>query len=53
LLPSAVKSCASSAVAVISAGSGQLNPAAASRRKVNRTVDGATPSRRAGHTCGL
>jgi hypothetical protein len=34
-------------VSVISAGNGQLNPALASRFKVNRTVDGATPTRRA------
>jgi hypothetical protein len=47
LVPTAVNSCASSAVSVSSADSGQLSPAAASRRKVNRTVDGATFSRRA------
>src|SRR4029077_17355671 len=34
-------------LSVISAGNGQLNPALASRFKVNRTVDGATPTRRA------
>jgi hypothetical protein len=38
---------ASSAVSVISAGNGQSNPALASRFKVNRIVDGATPTRRA------
>src|SRR5205085_1205788 len=37
----------SSALSVISAGNGQLNPALASRFKVNLTVDGATPTRRA------
>jgi len=41
------RSAASSALSVISAGNGQLNPALASRFKVNRTVDGATPTRRA------
>ena len=35
----------SSALSVISAGNGQLNPALASRFNVNRTVDGATPTR--------
>jgi hypothetical protein len=34
-------------VSVIAPGNGQLNPALASRFKVNRTVDGATPIRRA------
>jgi len=34
-------SAVSSALSVISAGNGQLNPAMASRFKVNRTVDGA------------
>src|ERR1700761_2334233 len=34
-------------MSVISPGNGQLNPALASRFKVNRTVDGATPTRRA------
>jgi hypothetical protein len=47
LVPTAVNSRASSAVSVSSADSGQLSPAAASRRKVNRTVDGATFSRHA------
>src|SRR5271170_1929723 len=36
-----------SALSVISAGNGQLNPALANRFRVNRTVDGATPTRRA------
>jgi len=31
----------------MSAGNGQLSPAAASRFSVSRTVDGATPTRRA------
>jgi len=47
LVPTAAKSAASSALSVISAGNGQLNPALASRFNVNRTVDGATPTRRA------
>src|SRR6516162_2657325 len=34
-------------MSVISAGNGQLNPAVASRFNVNRTVDAATPTRRA------
>src|SRR5438045_6562186 len=34
-------------LSVISPGNGQLNPARASRFNVNRTVDGATPTRRA------
>src|SRR6516165_1635128 len=46
-VPAAANSAVSSALSVISAGNGQLNPALASRFKVNRTVDGATPSRRA------
>jgi hypothetical protein len=54
LVPTAAKSAASSALSVISAGNGQLNPALASRFKVNRTVDGATPTpsgrRRPSHT---
>ena len=37
----------SSALSVISAGNGQLNPALASCFNVNRTVDAATPTRRA------
>src|SRR6516164_3236059 len=47
LVPAAANSAVSSAVSVISAGNGQLNPALASRFKVNRTVDGETPTRRA------
>jgi hypothetical protein len=47
LVPTAANSAASSASSVISAGNGQLNPALASRCSVNRTVDGATPTRRA------
>jgi hypothetical protein len=43
LVPAAANSAVSSAVSVISAGNGQLNPALASRFKVNRTVDSATP----------
>src|SRR5207302_2646395 len=43
----AANSAVSSAVSVISPGNGQLNPALASRFNVNRTVDGATPTRRA------
>src|SRR3984893_3380732 len=46
-VPAAANSAASSAVSVISAGNGQLNPALASLFNVNRTVDGATPTRRA------
>jgi hypothetical protein len=46
-LPAAVKSCASSAASVSSAGNGQPSPATASRFNVSRTVDGATPTRRA------
>src|SRR6516164_3099250 len=46
-VPAAANSAVSSAVSVISAGNGQLNPALASRFKVNRTVDGETPTRRA------
>jgi hypothetical protein len=42
-----VKSCSSSAVSVISGGNGQPSPAAASRFNVSRTVDDATPTRRA------
>jgi len=42
-----VKSCASSAASVSSAGNGQPSPATASRFNVSRTVDGATPTRRA------
>src|SRR5215469_346351 len=38
---------ASSTLSVISAGNGQFKPAVASRFNVNRTVDGATPTRRA------
>jgi hypothetical protein len=34
-------------VSVSSAGNGQLNPALASRFRVSRTVEGATPTRRA------
>src|SRR5580700_10328680 len=47
LVPAAANSADSSAASVISAGNGQLNPALASRFNVNRTVDGATPTRRA------
>ena len=47
LVPAAANSAVSSAVSVISAGNGQLNPALASRLKVNRTVDGATRTRQA------
>src|SRR5215467_5153006 len=46
-MPAAANSAVSSARSVISAGNGQLNPALVSRFKVNRTVDGATPTRRA------
>ena len=46
-MPAAANSAASSTLSVISAGNGQLNPALASRFNVNRTVDGATPTRRA------
>ena len=42
-----MKSCASSAASVSSAGNGQPSPATASRFNVSRTVDGATPTRRA------
>jgi hypothetical protein len=35
------------AVLITAAGNGQLSPAAASRIRVSRTVDGATPTRRA------
>src|SRR5262249_1896190 len=41
----AANSVASSAASVISAGNGQLSPVLASRFNVNRTVDGATPTR--------
>jgi hypothetical protein len=47
LVPTAANSAASSAASVISAGNGQRNPALASFFNVNRTVDGATPTRRA------
>jgi hypothetical protein len=47
LVPAAANRAVSNAVSVISAGSGQLNPALASRCNVKRTVDGATPPRRA------
>jgi hypothetical protein len=47
LVPTAVKSRASSAASVISPGSGQPSPAMASRCQVKRTVDGARFSRRA------
>src|ERR1700740_1387346 len=47
LVPAAANSAVSSAVSVISAGNGQLNPALASRFNVTRTVDDATPTRRA------
>jgi DDE family transposase len=47
LVPTAARRAASSAMSVNSAGNGQPNPALASRFKVNRTVDGATPTRRA------
>src|ERR1700747_2464483 len=47
LVPAAANSAVSSALSVISAGNGQLNPAVASRFNVNRTVDGAPPTRRA------
>jgi hypothetical protein len=47
LVPATANSAVSSALSVISAGNGQLNPAVASRFNVNRTVDGATPTRRA------
>src|SRR3984893_3328672 len=47
LVPAAANSAVSSAVSVISAGNGQLNPPVVSRFNVNRTVDGATPTRRA------
>jgi hypothetical protein len=47
LLPIAANNAASSALSVISAGNRQLSPALASRFSVNRTVDGATPTRRA------
>src|SRR5579883_1991150 len=46
-LPSFANSWASRAVSVRSSGSGQLSPAAAARRIVSRTVEGATPIRRA------
>jgi DNA-binding winged helix-turn-helix (wHTH) protein len=39
--------CASSAASVSSAGNGQLSPALASRFNVSRTVEDATPTRRA------
>ena len=45
--PAAANSAVSSALSVISAGKGQVNPAVASRFNVNRTVDGATPTWRA------
>jgi hypothetical protein len=41
------RSAASSALSVIQPTMARLNPALASRFKVNRTVDGATPTRRA------
>ena len=47
LVAAAAKSGASSAASVKSAGKAQSNPALASRFKVSRTVDGATPTRRA------
>jgi hypothetical protein len=47
LVPAAANSAVSSALSVISAGNGQLNPAVASLFNVNRTVDAATPTRRA------
>src|ERR1700730_13502384 len=46
-VPAAANSAVSSALSVISAGKGHVNPAVASRFNVNRTVDGATPTRRA------
>src|SRR3984893_13637898 len=46
-VPAAANSAASSAVSVISAGNGQLNPALASLFKLNRPGDGATPTPRA------
>src|SRR4030081_1395008 len=46
LVPTSVKSRASNAVSVSSTGNGQFSPATASRFKVSRTGDGATPPRR-------
>jgi hypothetical protein len=47
LVPVAANSLASSAASVISWSNGQVRPAARKRLIVSRTVDGATPTRRA------
>ena len=45
--PALANSRASSSVSVMSSGNGQVSPAASNRRIVNRTVEGAVPTRRA------
>jgi hypothetical protein len=47
LTPALAKSSCSSTASVKSASNGQAIPAASQRRSVNRTVDDATPIRRA------
>src|SRR3984957_15664825 len=52
-LPAFAKSRASSTVSVTSSGNGQLSPDASNRRIVNRTVEGAVPTRRAISRLGI
>ena len=47
------KSRASHSVSVMSSGNGQVSPAASNRRIVNRTADGAVPTRRAISRVGI
>jgi hypothetical protein len=51
--PALANSRASSSVSVMSSGNGQVSPAASKRRIVNRTVEGAVPTRRAISRVGI
>src|SRR5581483_3195537 len=51
--PALANSRASSTVSVTSSGNGQVSPAASNRRIVNRTVEGAVPTRRAISRVGI
>jgi hypothetical protein len=51
--PAPANSRASSTASVTSSGSGQVIPAASNRRIVDRTVDGAAPTRRAISRIGI
>jgi hypothetical protein len=53
LVPAPANSRASSTASVTSSANGQVNPAAANRQTVSRTVDGAAPTRRAISRIGI